>query len=173
MNFQNVTRIMENSLTTMSVETFQQAGSALSEAKNLIRETLQSETASDTKNIIKKLSAGQPLSTAEMNLIRLWIVGDAESYIMMENNLQDWIDEFGRLKKTLADFTDKPSSAEDLFKLQGLLEDAVRISYDIGNFLEKKERVKKFESSISDGLDESEINLLIKVLTAKLQSSEY
>jgi hypothetical protein len=125
MNFQDPTQTMKKALSTMSDEAFQQAGSALSESRKQIRETLQSETSDDIKNIIHKLSSDQPLSASEMNLVRLWIIGDAESYTMMENSLQEWIVEYERLEKTLTEYAGKTCTAEDFFKLYGILEDAI------------------------------------------------
>lgn len=165
-----VTKTMANARSTMSDGAFQQAGSALSEAINTVREEMQKETAPKIKEIINKLKSDEPISTEEINLIKIWIVGDAEGYTKMENNLQDWITEYERLEKSLANYEKKDCSSEDLLKLLGILEDAIRVGYDIANFLEKKDRINKFESAVADGLERNGRDFLAKILFGKLQS---
>jgi len=54
-----VTKTMANARSTMSDEAFEQAGSVLNEAKNIVREEIQKETSSKIKQIINKLTAVQ------------------------------------------------------------------------------------------------------------------
>jgi hypothetical protein len=164
---------MANAREKMSDGAFRQAGSALSDAKNLVREEAQDITSSAIEQIIDKLRSSDPISTDEIALIKVWIVGDAVGYTKMENNFQDWISEYERLQNSLATYENRECSSEDLLKLHGILEDATRVSYDIANFLEKKERIEKFESAVGDGLDEGERGILVRTLTGKLQSPEY
>lgn len=169
----DVTNAMAEAKETMSDSAFQQAGTALNDAKNNVREEAQKRTSDDIKKIINKLRSDQRMSTEEITLIKAWIVGDATGYTKMENNFQDWISEYERLRRSLSDYEKKDCSPEDLLMLHGILEDATRISYDIAIFLEKKERIKKFESVVADGLDQGEREVLVKVLTRKLQSPNY
>lgn len=169
----NVTKTMANARSVLSDGAFQQAGSALSEAKNIVREEVQQKTSSELKKIIDKLQSSNPMTTEEITLIKAWIVGDAIGYTKMENNFQDWLSEYERLEKSLASYENKDCSPEDLLKLHGILEDTTRVSYDIANFLEKKDRINKFESAVADGLDKDERDILVKVLTGKLQSKNY
>ena len=53
----DVTRVMKNAKETISDGAFQQAGSALSEAKNIVREEAQKRTSSEIKKIINKLQS--------------------------------------------------------------------------------------------------------------------
>jgi hypothetical protein len=97
--------------------------------------------------------------------MKLWIVGDAQGYLKVENNLDDWIKEFDRLKGVLTEYEAKESlPLEELVDLQGILEDAVRVASDIGNFLEKKERIKAFEEATKDtqSLDREILVMLLK-----------
>jgi hypothetical protein len=169
----DVTKAMANAKQTMSDSAFQQAGSALSEAKHIVREEAQKRTSAEIKKIIDKLRANEGVSTEEIALIKMWIIGDAIGYTKMENNFQDWISEYERLRDSLARYENKDCSSEELLKLHGMLEDATRVSYDIANFLEKQDRIKKFESAVGDGLDNDERNTLVRVLTGKLQSPDF
>ena len=101
MRLQGINKVMENALANMSNDAFQQVGSVLSNNKNDIREALQKETSTEIKNIIDHLKNKRTISTEELELIKLWIVGDAESYTKMENNFQDWLQEFKRLETVL------------------------------------------------------------------------
>ncbi len=165
-----ITKSMSNALTAMSEGAFQQAGSLLSDAKNAIREAMQQETSPKILKIINELENQKDLSMADMEILRTWIIGDAISYTKMENNFQTWIDDFKRLEAVLRSYEDRDCSGEDLVKLDGILEDAIRNSYDIANFLEKQERVKKFEAAIAGPLGREERKLLVTVLKTKLQS---
>jgi len=167
-----VTKAMANARNSMSDDTFQQAGSALSAAKNIVREEMQKETSPRIKEIISKLKSNRQIAAEEIALIKAWIVGDAEGYIKMENNFQDWVSEYERLEIILARYESKDCSPEDLLKLHGVIEDATRVSYDIANFLEQQVRIKKFESAVADGLDKNGRDTLVRILTGKLQSPD-
>lgn len=168
----DVTKKMANAKETMSEGAFQQAGSALSQAKNIVREEAQKKTSPEIKEILKKLKSDEHLSAGDIVLIKAWIVGDAAGYTKMENNFQDWISEYERLCKSLTIYENKDCSFEELMTLHGILEDATRVSYDIANFLENKERIRKFEAAVGDGIDKGERDALINILIGKLQSPD-
>jgi hypothetical protein len=168
----DVTKTMANATEAMSEGAFQQAGSLLSQAKNSVREEAQKKSSPEIKKILKKLQTNEQISAGEVALIKAWIVGDAAEYTKMENNFQDWMSEYERLQKSIAGYENKDCSFEELLTLHGILEDATRISYDIANFLENKERIRKFESAVGDGIDEHERDVLVNILIGKLQSPE-
>lgn len=172
MNFE-VSKTMANARNVISDGSFQQAANVLSKAKNLVREEAQKKTSPEIKKIIDKLQSGSPLTTEEIALMKAWIVGDATAYTTMENNLQDWLAEYERLEESLAAYENKDCSPEELLKLYGILEDAIRVSYDIANFLEQKDRIKKFESAVADGLNKDESDVLVKILIGKIESAKY
>lgn len=169
----NVTKAMANARTQMQEGAFQQAGSTINQAKNRVRETIQKKTASNIKDIIGKLQSGQPISDKEISLIRAWVVGDAMAYTKMENNVQEWLDEYERLEKSLAGYENKECSPEELLKFHGILEDAGRVSYDLAYFLENRERVQRFEDAVSGGISEKGREVLARTLLQKLESPDY
>lgn len=168
----DVTKTMANATEKMSEGAFQQAGSMLSQARNIVREQAQEKSSPEIKKILKKLQTNEQISAGEVALIKAWIVGDAAEYTKMENNFQDWMSEYDRLRKSLAVYENKDCSFEELLTLHGILEDATRISYDIANFLEHRERILKFESAVGDGIDADERDTLINILIGKLQSPQ-
>lgn len=167
----NVTRTMANARRAMTDGAFQQAASLVSDAKNAVREELQRKTYSQIETIVANLRSGAPLSSSDIALVKAWIVGDAESYTAMENNFHDWLAEYDRLERSLASYEGKDCSSDELSQLQGILEDATRISYDIATFLEKQERMKRFDSAVADGLSEDERFILARSLIEKAQSA--
>lgn len=166
----NVSKIMANARSAMTEGAFQQAASLTSDAKNAVREELQRATSSAIEAIIENLGSGEPITAEEVALMKAWIVGDAEGYTQMENNFRDWLSEYDRLKASLSAYEGKHCSTDELSQLYGILEDATRISYDIATFLEKQDRIKRFEAAVSDGLDEGERRILARALTEKLHS---
>lgn len=166
-----VSKIMEDSQKRMSSEDFKRAGKVLSDKRSIAREKIQEITSGEIKNIISKLKENKSLTNQDLELVRLWIIGDAESYTKIENNFQDWLNEFKRIESILSEYEKKELTPEDLFKLLAVLEDAIRNASDIGNFLEKQERVKKFEKATKD-IASLDREVLAKILTAKLTSPE-
>jgi hypothetical protein len=169
----SVTNAMANATAAMTDGAFQQAGSALTDASTIVREEIQKKTSSELEKIISKLRSSYEMSSEEIDLIRTWILGDAIGYTRMENDFQNWVSEYERLQKSLLGYENMECSSEELLKLHGILEDAARVSYDIANYLERKDRMNKFESAVGDGLDKDERALLVNLLTVKLQSFDY
>jgi hypothetical protein len=169
----NVTTAMADARRAMTDSAFQQAASMMSEAKRAVCEEMQKETSSRIETIVENLVSDEPLSADDLALVKEWIVGDAEGYTKMENNFNDWLAEYDRLEGSLARYEGRDCSSDELLQLQGILEDATRISYDIATFLEKQERVKHFDDAVADGLDEYERDALARVLANKLRSPSY
>ena len=100
--------------------------------------------------IIGKLENNQPLNEAEKQTVKLWVVGDAEGYVKMENNFQDWLEEYRRLLDVIADWEGKTGSVQELVEVHGVLEDAIKVADAVAHFLEDRERVARFENAMSN-----------------------
>ena len=143
--------IMKDAQDSATCGEFMRAASFLGQMRGNAREEMQTSTAAKVSELIKRLEGDAPLTEDDIKYMKLWVVGDAQGYLKVENNLDGWIKEFDRLKGVLAEYVAKQGlSVEELVDLQGILEDAVRVTSDIGNFLEKKERIKAFEGSTKD-----------------------
>jgi hypothetical protein len=55
--------------------------------------------------------------------------------------------------------------------LHAVLEDAVRVAAEIEGFLEKKERIARFEKTIQN-LDQEDASFIVAILKGQLQSEE-
>ena len=166
---EGLSKIMQEAQENMVSVEFQRASMKLSDSKGEVREEIQNITAQEMKVILKKLESEKSLTSEELECVRLWIVGDAAYYIEMENNFEDWLKEFSRLKEVLVGYEAQVLSIEALSQAHGILEDATRISADISNFLEKKERVVQFTKATKD-LDVLDREALRDILKLKLLS---
>lgn len=166
-----IARIIATAASSPSADQLSRAGMELVKARNKIREELQDLTASAMRPIIHKLKKNEPLSGEEKDLIRLWIVGDAEGYTQMENDYREWLEEFQRLGRVIGDQVTVPSALPEMLNLYGSLEDAVRLAADLQFFLEEKERVGRFQQAIQN-LSASDAELLANILQEKLTSPE-
>ena len=77
------------------------------------------------------------------------MVGDAEGYVKMENNLQDWLEEYRRLMDVIAAWEAKTGSIQELVGVDGVLEDAVKSPMP-WPLSEDRERVARFETAMSN-----------------------
>ena len=156
----------------MTADAFQQSAFGLGRQRTAIRETLQSITSDQILGVLERLAAGAQPSPEDLQLVRMWIVGDADSYLRQENNFQDWVAEFDRLKGVIGRYEGRPCSEAELLELKGILEDAVRVAHDIANYLEKRERVHQFEATVeaSHAWDGAAREALLRILRGKLES---
>ncbi len=171
MSLRDVVDAMARALESPTDGAFRQVGSLLADAKAAVREALQGRTAPQVAAIIKKLKADQEITSQDIALIRLWVVGDAEGYVEAENDFQNWLQEYARLREAFGRYADGEWSTDDMVRLQGLIEDSVRVSFDLANYLEKKERVENFDQTTRDPKSINK-EVLAALLSRKLQSDK-
>lgn len=134
-----------------------------------IREQIQEDSKEPMEEIIAKLSTNESINQLEMELIRLWMLRDAESYIRMENDYPNWLREFTRLRSVLEDLRRQSMSLDVMGKISGTVRDVLRVIADINFYLSEKDRVKKFEAASRELTRENKA-LLAEILTQKLNS---
>jgi hypothetical protein len=131
-------------------ESYGYVATELVKSKNGIRQAIEQATAGDVAAIIGKLENNQPLNQAEKEMVKLWVVGDAEGYVKMENNFQDWLQEYRRLMDDIAAWEGKTGSVQELVDVHGLLEDAIKVADAVAHYLEDRERVARCETALSN-----------------------
>ena len=136
-----------------------------------LREQMQAETSEKISMIINNLKSDGEITESDLMLIRLWIVGDAASYVQMENDYQKWLEELNRLFAVIEELKGQDLSLENMYKLQGTARDAIRVIGDIVFFKQQQERIKKFENA-SKNLNSGNKLVLAKILKQKLESEE-
>ena len=167
-----ISSIMTTAAQAGTPDSYTLASAELVKVRNQARETLQALTAKDMRGIIAKIRHRNSLTESEKDFVTLWMVGDAESYIRQENNYQDWLTEFQRLSGLLKDYEGQRESIKGLASVQGLITDALRVAADIMKYLEEKERYERFSDFIRNGFDQSDADLLVRLLTAELESPD-
>jgi hypothetical protein len=145
-----ITQAMKQAQADNTSESYNYVATALVKSKNGIRQAIEKATAGAVAAIIGKLENHQPLTEAEKQTVKLWVVGDAEGYVKMENNFQDWLMEYRRLMDIIADWEGKTGSVQELVEVHGVLEDAIKVADDVAHFLEDRERVSRCENALSN-----------------------
>jgi hypothetical protein len=166
-----ISRIMSSVTGSGAADDFTRVGSELVQLKAKAREEIQAGTAEPVLGIIQKLENNVTLTPDERQLVGLWVVGDAEGYTKMEADLNEWRKEFRRLSGVLESYEGKEPSPQSLVEVHGVLEDAVRLTADISYFLEKKERVERFNAAINN-LSADDGKFLVSMLRSMLTSTD-
>ena len=153
-------------------EAYSKLSTIFEELGSYLREYIQGITEDQIVAIIKKLKKNEQIISDDKEHIKLWLVGDAEYYTKMENNVEGWKNELKRLMGDINNFkTDNPDVVAAC-KLRGLFRDGSRVLTDIFYFLEQKDRVAKFDESTEE-IDDSERQILIRLLEQKMKSPDF
>lgn len=136
---------------------------------NDLREGIQESTKDEMASLLSKLQNNEDITSQEIELIRLWIIGDAHSYIKMENNYEEWIKEAQRLVEVVKSLSTKKLTPSLMGDLQGVARDATRTLSDIAFYKENLERAKKFEDSVKNLTVDNKL-FLAQMLKAKMTS---
>ena len=145
-----VSQAMKQAQADNNSESYGYVATELVKSKDGIRQAIEQATAEAIAAIIGKLENNQPLNDAEKQTVKLWVVGDAEGYVKMENSFQDWLEEYRRLLDVIADWEGKTGSVQELVEVHGVLEDAIKVADAVSHFLEDRERVARFENAMSN-----------------------
>lgn len=140
----------------------------LAEVEGYVREMQQSMWAREVKTAISHVEGGSPLTAADQEVIRAFLISDAEHYVALENNFPDWCQELQRLMDDLAkrvNTVDRSNIAE----LRAVMKDAQRLVPDIRNYLDEKQRIERFEQALSN-LDASSRKMMGKILREAIES---
>lgn len=158
-----------SALTNESVDDFEAFERYLNEVDAFVRETQQSLWADEARATLRRLEKGEPLNKQDSDLIRAFLVSDAQSYLTQENNYNDWLNELKRLVNDLSKRVNTVNR-ENIADLRGVLKDAIRLVPDIRNYLDEKRRVEKFEQALGT-LDKPSRDMLVRLLKEQLRSS--
>ncbi len=152
-----------------TAESFSNLVAVFTKAGKDLREEFQRMTKPEVLRIIAKLEAGQSLSNLEIDMVKLWIVGDHESYVRNENNFKDWMSDVSRVMGEIDGLGRSGADSKSIMHLRALFLDAKRSCMDIAHFLEKKECVARFEEATAQ-LDREERETLVKMLKFSINS---
>jgi DNA polymerase I-like protein with 3'-5' exonuclease and polymerase domains len=167
----DVSRAMKQAQADNTSESYGYVATALVKSKDGIRQAIEQATAEAIAAIIGKLENNQPLNEAEKQTVKLWVVGDAEGYVKMENSFQDWLEEYRRLLDVIADWEGKTGSVQELVEVHGVLEDAIKVADAVAHFLEDRERVARCETALSN-LNAEDTKFIAGMLKSMLASPD-
>jgi cell fate (sporulation/competence/biofilm development) regulator YlbF (YheA/YmcA/DUF963 family) len=158
----------EHAVTHESLDAFEVFEKQLNELQAVVRELQQTMWKTEARAVIKRLESDQPLTETDMDVIRTFLISDAEHYLARENNYEDWLAELRRLMR---DITQRATEVnrDTVGELRGVLKDAIRLVPAIRNYLEEKQRVERFEAAMKT-VDSVSRDLLVKVLAEQIQS---
>ena len=152
-------------------ESYGYVATQLVKSKNEIMQAIEQATAGDIAAIIGKLENNQPLNDVEKQTVKLWVVGDAEGYVKMENNFQDWLQEYRRLMDEIAAGEGQTGSIQELVDMHGILEDAIKVADAVAHYLEDRERVVRCENALNN-LNAEDNKFIAGMLKSMLASPE-
>ena len=158
----------ELALQNPTVEDFIDIERRLNGLEAVIREVQQCMWAREAKATIRRLEKDEPLTATDRDVIRTFIISDAQHYIALENNYHDWLNEFRRLLEELGRRVNT-ADRDSIGDMRGVVRDATRLAPDIRNYLEERKRLERFNLA-QDTLDVQSRTLLAHILKEQLSS---
>jgi hypothetical protein len=117
------------------------------------------------------LKADGPIEPKELELIRLWLVGDAEYYVKTENDFPAWLAELDRLLGVLRQLRSEAVTPPTMARMEATVRDAQRVASDVAFFQAQQERVRSFERATTQ-LNREDKQTLAQLLALKLGSED-
>jgi len=155
-------------LNNESVEDFENVERSLAEINGYLRELHQAQWSDQARTTLRRLEKNEHLAESDHDVIRAFLIADAESYIAHENNFHDWTKELKRLLDS-CETRARQGDPESVLAMRGMIKDAVRLVPDIRNYLDEKRRVEKFDRSFAS-MDGSTREMLHRLLKEQLRS---
>jgi len=149
-----------------SADDFEAVSRRLGRIDVMVRELQQAMWADEAQDTIRRLKSGQALTETNRQTIRTFLISDAEHYLAVENNFDDWTAELSRL---LADIARRAAEVDrdTIGELRGVLKDAIRLLPDIQNYLAERQRIERFDL-VTATLDDTSRDLLVRLLKDQL-----
>jgi len=149
-----------------SAQDFEQLERQFNQLDTLLREMHQAAWSTECEAAVDRLESGEPLTQTDLDVIRAFLVADAEHYLTIENNYPDWLNEVPRLVEDIARRSQNVDR-DTLGELRGVVKDAVRVVPDIRNYLDERARVERCEVALHT-YDTASRSMLAKVLREQL-----
>jgi uncharacterized coiled-coil DUF342 family protein len=141
--------------------------------ESLAREAFQAKMEDYLWPILNKLEQGESLTTAELDMLQLMIVGEAKYYVKSENDVENWKRELERLLQEIEQL--QASGLDDieaLMHLRALCREASRVLPDLAFYFREKERLRKFKEATRGAVDRDTRRMLANLVKDMLQSDK-
>lgn len=152
--------------------TLNQLSSVLAAVQDDLREAIQGQTREEMAAIIQDLEDGAELSPDALDLIRTWMVSDAEFYVQMENDFANWLAEVRRIFGRIEELRSGTLTPKRMGQISGSIRDALRVIADINFFRRQEQRIQRFERA-TESVDGEDRKMLANLLRDKMLSSEH
>jgi len=153
-----------NSINNSNLSELNKIKSSLEDFDTQIKEKVQHKLRNDAIKILTKLETKQQLNETEIDVLRYFLVGDAEYYVK-----EDVSEIIHSIKKTLEGikYYSKREDVLSLSKLRAFLKDLKNNLGIVATYLEARERIDNFDKNM-DNIDANK-KMLIYVLEQKLK----
>jgi hypothetical protein len=126
----------------------------------------------DFKALVSKLTAGGPLTPADLRALELLIVGDAEFYLKYESELDEWKKQLRRVLDEIAKLQTSVLDVETLMHTRALCREAHEVLADLVFYFDAKERAAKFQTATQGQIDAEGYRFLAEIVRAALASDK-
>ena len=138
---------------------------------NAAREEIQAQTGAQISVVMEKLDTTVPLLSSDIDLIKLWMVGDAVAYLRRENDYQNWLKELSRLAGELARLNHPNLTVQEMGDMQGTVSDLCGLIPLVQKYAEQQERLARFDKAVLK-LDAQSRAFIKTVLQHKIDSPD-
>ena len=157
--------------TDVSEGKLHQISQELAKLDDDLREGIQHGTSKEMAVIIQKLEDDDEITPEELALIRIWMVSDAEFYVQLENDFQNWISEINRVFSHINSINQRELTLQSMGQISGSIRDALRVIADVVYFRQEEQRVQRFERATRTLYSEDKHHLA-RLLRQKFNSTE-
>jgi hypothetical protein len=140
----------------------------IGELEALSREGFQSKI--DFASLLPKLEKAKPLTPTDLKTLELLLVGDAESYLKYETELDEWRQECRRILAEIASLRSSNLDIDGFLRLRALCREAQRVLPDLFFYYEQKERAAHFDAAIKGTIDQDGYRVLAMMVRNMLES---
>jgi hypothetical protein len=134
------------------------------------REAFQSQV--NMAALLPKLQERKPLTADDMKTLELLMVGDAESYLKYETEVEHWKDELRRVLSEIGKLQTSLLTVDDLMHLRALCREAREALADLVFYFDAKERIAKFQAATTGSIDAEGYRVLAEIVTAMVSSDK-
>lgn len=170
---ENLDRIVKRAKSMISSEEIDQLNLLQSFFRDIeasSREAFQEKVFSQAEDISRKLQIGDNLTSQEQKLLELLIIGDADYYIKIENNYEDWMKEYNRLLTEFEKFSRATLDVEKLCQLRAIAQDTLNLLPSIVYYKQAQIRIKKFRAAMHGFLEKEDKIMLASIIKTALES---
>lgn len=134
------------------------------------REAFQAQL--DCRSLLSKLTAGQPLTGEDLKILELMIVGEAESYLKYESEVEEWKAQLKRVIDQIGALQSSSFDTNTLMQLRAFCREAHESIADLVFYFDAKERADKFRAATQGPIDAEGYRFLAQMVREMLTSDQ-